>query len=51
MLQKAGVKVPLDKYNNAAIDLEISSLCALDEFELKEKLSQNFEIKNNLYLD
>ncbi len=50
MLEKAGVMVPHDEQGNFAGAVEISPLYALDDDELRIKISSNFKFKNNLYL-
>ena len=51
MLQKAGVDVPFDSENNVKGMIEISSLFALDENDLKMKIDADFKFRDNLYLE
>ncbi|MBD3288673.1 UDPGP type 1 family protein [candidate division KSB1 bacterium] len=51
MLTKAGVQVPFDSEGNVKGSVEISSLFALDERDLKEKIDKTFVFRDNLFLE
>lgn len=51
MLANVGMEVPFDSGRNVVGSVEISSLFALDEQELKKKINKTFTFRDNLYLE